>query len=40
MEYSIFITLDKDISKDYCILSSNAYEEEMVNLNILMEKKK
>lgn len=34
MEYSIFITLDKDISKDYCILSSNAYEEEMVNLNI------
>ena len=34
MEYSVFITLDKNITRDYCVLSSNAYEDEMVNLNI------
>lgn len=34
MEYSIFVTLDKNITRDYCVLSSNAYDDEMVNLNI------
>lgn len=34
MEYSIYITLDKEIKKDYCILTSNSYDENMINLNI------
>jgi hypothetical protein len=34
MEYSIYITLDKSLERDYCLLASNAYDDEMVNLNI------
>lgn len=34
MEYSIYITLDKTLKKDYCILSSNEYDEETLKLEI------
>ena len=34
MEYAIYVTLDKDLKKDFCILSCNEYNENVINLLI------
>ena len=34
MEYSVYITLDKTLTKDYCFLTSNEYDEESIKLNV------
>lgn len=34
MEYAIYITFDETIERDYCYLSSNAYDSNTINLNI------
>ena len=34
MEYAIYITLDKNIENDYCLLCCNAYDENTINLNV------